>query len=105
VTLGVEVGVAVGVGVGVAEGVGVGVGPLYNSALALMVGKSDPPAASTMPLDSKSAVCRARASFRLPVAVQAPLAASYSSALAKAKPFVSNPAAARVVPLDNRVAV
>jgi len=87
--------------------VGVGVGPLYNSALALMVGKSDPPAASTMPLDSKSAV------WPSPGVVQAtrrgprpPLAASYSSALAKAKPCSHQiPPRLGFVPLDNRVAV
>ena len=105
VGLAVGVGVAVGVTVGVAVGVGEGVGPLYSSALVLMVGKSDPPAASTMPLGSKTAVCRALALLRLPVNVQVPLAGSYSSALAKVKPLVSNPAAASVVPLDNRVAV
>src|SRR5262245_54786420 len=48
VALGVEVGVGltlgVGVTVGVGEGVGVEAGALYNSALAFMVGKSDPPA-------------------------------------------------------------
>jgi hypothetical protein len=76
VTLGVEVGVGVTVGVAVGVGVGVGGGPLYNSALALMVGKSDPPAASTMPLDSKIAVCRARALLRLPVNVHVPLIGS-----------------------------
>ena len=103
VALGVEVGV--GVAVGVTVGVGVGIWAVYSSALALMVGKSDPPAASTFPLDSKVAVCRARALLRLPVNVQVPLAGSYSSALAKVKPLVSNPAAASVVPLDNRVAV
>jgi len=82
--LGVARGVAVAVGVGVELGVGVAVGvgegdgarPLYNSALALMVGKSDPPAASTFPLDSRVAVCRARASVRLPVNVQVPLIVS-----------------------------
>jgi hypothetical protein len=110
VGVGVPIGVAVGVGVGVevavgvAVGVGEGVGPLYSSALVLMVGKSDPPAASAIPLDSNVAVCRALALLRLPVTAQAPLAGSYSSALAKAKPLVSKPAAASVVPLDNRVA-
>jgi hypothetical protein len=80
VSLGVALGVGVGVGlgVGVTEGVGDGVGEeaLYNSALALMVGKSIPPAASTIPLDSRIAVCRARALLRLPVTVQVPLAGS-----------------------------
>ena len=42
-----------------------------------------PPATSTLPLGSKVAVCSERAVLRLPVAVQVPLAGSYSSALAR----------------------
>src|SRR4030095_1117319 len=106
-TRGVAVGVAVGLGVGVTVGVGDGVGveALYNSAVALMVGKSSPPAASTIPLDSRTAVCRARALLRLPVTVQVPLAVSYSSALTALRPLLSNPPAASVIPLGNKVAV
>ena len=76
VTLGVEVGVGVAVGVAVGVGVGVGVGPLYSSVLVLIVGKSDPPAASTLPLERKVAVCRALALLRLPVNVHVPLVGS-----------------------------
>ena len=76
--LGVAVGVGVEVGVGVTVGVGDGEGAavLYNSVLALMVGKSSPPAASTIPLESRIAVCRARALLRLPVTVHVPLVVS-----------------------------
>ena len=77
VELGVGVAVAVGVGLGdgVIEGVGdgVGVGPLYSSALASTGIPLAPPAARTIPLDSKTAVCRVRGSLRLPVSVQIPL--------------------------------
>src|SRR5262252_5221715 len=93
----------VGVGVTVGVGDGDGAGPLYNSALVLMVGKSDPPAASTIPLESRVAVCRARPLLRLPVKIQVPLSVSYSSALAKVKPVVSNPPEMSAIPLDNKV--
>ena len=78
VGLGRGVGVGSGVGVGVAVGVvvGVGVGPLYNSALEFMVGKSAPPAASTLPFERRLAVCRALGVLRLPVKVQVPLVGS-----------------------------
>jgi hypothetical protein len=95
VALGVAVGVGVELGVGVAVAVAVGVGdgvdagPLYSSALALMVGKSIPPAASTIPSDSRVAVCRPRALFKLSVPVQVPLVVSNSSALAELTPLLS----------------
>ena len=76
VGVGVTLGVEVGVGVAVGVGVGVGVGPLYSSVLVLIVGKSDPPAASTLPLERKVAVCRALALLRLPVNVHVPLVGS-----------------------------
>ena len=105
VTVGVGLGVGVALGLGVGVGVGEGAGPLYSSVLALMVGKSDPPEANTIPFGSKFAACRARALLRLPVNVQVALVVSYNSALAKVKPVVSNPPAMRVIPLDNKVAV
>ena len=42
-----------------------------------------PPATSTLPLGSNVAVCQKRAVLRLPVALQVPLAGSYSSALVR----------------------
>jgi hypothetical protein len=54
----VVVGVGVGVAVGVGVGVGVGAQVSYSSALAEALKLlSSPPAASTIPLDSKVAVC------------------------------------------------
>ena len=44
-----------------------------------------PPATSTLPLGSNVAVWLERAAIRLPVAVQAPVAGSYSSALLRAR--------------------
>ena len=107
VAVGVTLGVAAGVGVGVTVGAGDGVGveSLYSSALALMVGKPIPPTASTIPSGSNVAVCRALALLRVLVTFQAPLAGSYSSAFAKAKPLESNPPATSVIPLDNKLAV
>ena len=97
------VGVALGVGVGV--GVGVGEGWLsYNSALVRTLVVPSPAATSTMPLDSKVAVCLSRASLRLPVAVQLELARSYNSALAKT-PLVPTPPAVSAMPLGSNVAV
>ncbi len=108
-TLGVAVGVTVTVGVGLdvgdTVGVGVGEGPLYSSALEETVRPFSPPAASTIPLGSKVAVCRARALLRLPVIVHVPLAASYSSPLTELRLLLSNPPAASVVSLGNKVAV
>src|SRR5437870_12251327 len=80
---GVGVGVAVGVAVGVGVGAGVGVGDgwlSYSSALAIALLLSSPPATSTMPLGSNVAVCRSRATLRLPVAVQIPVGGSDRSA-------------------------
>jgi hypothetical protein len=77
VTLGVAVAVGVELGVGVAVGVGEGAPALYNSGISLMVEKSRPPAASTIPSDSKTAVCRPRALLKLPVTVQVPTTVSH----------------------------
>src|SRR6266576_1039173 len=88
VELGVDVTVGVAVGEGVGEGVGLGVGVgdgwlSYNSALLRTLVVPSPAATSTVPLDSKVAVCLSRASLRLPVAVQLSRARSYNSALAR----------------------
>ena len=78
----------------------------YSSALAkALPSLSDPPATSTIPLDSKVAVCRERAVLRPPVPVQAPLAGSYSSALAEALKLLSPPPATSTIPPGSKVAV
>lgn len=110
VGVGLAVGVAVGLGVGVEPGVAVGVGEgegagaLYSSALVRTLVVPSPAATSTIPLDSKVAVCLSRGSLRLPVAVQLSLARSYNSALART-PLVPTPPAVSAMPLGSNVAV
>ena len=84
---------------------GVGVGVSYSSALARSPLAPKPPAASTIPLGSKVAVCSPRAVLRLPVGVQVLLAGSYNSTLAKALKLLSNPPATSTIPLGSKVAV
>src|SRR3982751_5058690 len=79
VTFGFGSGVRVGVGVGV----GVSVAVSYSSAVARTLLLSHPAAMSTLPLRSSVAVWSERGKTRLPVALQVPLAGSYSSALAR----------------------
>ena len=75
----------------------------YSSALAGLPPVC-PTATSTLPLGSNVAVCKERAMLRLPVAVQVPLAGSYSSALVKTTP-VPCPPATSTLPLGSNVAV
>src|SRR5678815_1661188 len=65
---------------------------------------SDPPATRTMPFCSNVAVCNWRAMLSLLVAVQVPLAGSYSSTLAEAMLFLLVPPATRTMPFCSKVA-
>ena len=79
----------------------------YNSALASAPVELAPPATSTRPLGSKTAVASKRGVLRLPVAVHRPVTGLYSSALAVAE-FVRRvvwPPATRTIPLPSSVAV
>ena len=60
---------------------------------------------ATLLPDGKVLVCPPRPVLRLPVRVQAPVAESYSSALAEAFPLLSNPPATSTIPLDSNIAV
>jgi hypothetical protein len=69
-----------------------------------MLPPDDPPAISTFPFGNNVAVCRSLAEFILPVAVNVPVAGSYSSALARYwVPW--DPPAKSTIPLGNNVAV
>ena len=71
----------------------------YSSALLKSL-PLNPPATSTLPSGSKVAVSPCRAVPRLPVAVQVPLAGSYSSALARLA-LVLVPPATSTLPLGS----
>src|ERR1035437_3457664 len=73
---------------------------LYTSAVPLPL----PPAIRTLPLGSRLAVCRARASVIDPVRAKAPVAGSKISAVAQGRPEATPPAI-RTRPSFNSVAV
>lgn len=97
-------GAGLGRGLGVEVGLGLGGWVPYSSALVRTLLEPSPAATSTEPLDNNVAVCLSRASLRLPVTVQFPLAGSYNSAPAKT-PVLPTPAATSALPFGNKVAV
>ena len=66
---------------------------------------TDPPATSTLPLDSNVAMCEKREVVRLPVVVQVPLAGSIQFRAAKRKLPLPIPPATSTLPSGSNVAV
>src|SRR2546428_6151674 len=64
-----------------------------------------PPAASTLPVGSRVAVCKARLVFMLPVTLQVPVAGSYSSEGATLPATITSPVLSRVAVWPERPAV
>src|SRR3954447_17269578 len=79
--------------------------PIRNAGQRLQLVPSRPPATSTLPFGSRAAICPERALAIAPVAVNVPVAGSYSSAVASASLRVLVPPAMRTLPSGRSVPV